>query len=706
MNYSDEGKEIQPQEELMIQCSPESSINNLSKVLTHFDASLSHSMTNQSARSKEIREIRKELDIIDSLFNDYVIAVAGCQGVGKSTLVLNYLGLTDELPVSMGNDENYPVYITEIVNDSLKQPRVTGFYKRAMSADGEIELLELEKEQFQKEVQGKEDLNIIRFEIEIEAPPHARKLFSRKMVVLPGYDAQLRSPELMRILKAALRHAAVCVFCFDAPTFATESNSELLNGVIIPYFSRSAPILALTKNAPDKENDELRQNVINTLSVGNDDLDRVISVWGKEDGSDVGLWIEKLGVAINKYSFTMHGFREQQLNNVSELMERLRRVIDDISDDDFLRDLRNDITYRRYLQPYSDSKNRYLGRFYRRLRESLNNAAREVATEFIGGVLNREFFSRIGKFFQYALDRDRKYDQLMEVITGELNEPISQAIIDAFNQVITRADPEQYANDLEETNDEHGLRLWYTHATLDERLPALEKPDDREAYKALLRLFGNAKKEQNKHLVLSGKPELGMENALNALPLIALEWIRLSQAFKVGSPQSVEAKDYQPMFEAMAGEIEVEKAGLNKFVIGVASLIGVDGAVDGTINSIPAIFKAMGVTLSGAALSYVLWGAVAVVAADILWRSVLKSEKSEKAFIANICSSAADETYKVLQDRIDEYFSGLEMILYDRLKVEFHQERDYDNAFNYQRYKTAVIQATNNILEMVAYADR
>lgn len=706
MNYSELGKDNQQQLDLRIERSPESSINHLSKVLRDFQASLAHTMTDQSARSKEIREIRKELDIIDSLYNDYVIAVAGCQGVGKSTLVLNYLGLKDELPVSIGNDENYPVYITEAVNDKLEQATVTRFYKRAITASGDIELLKLDKDQFKEEVQGKEDLNIIRFEIEIEVPKHDRKLFSRKMVVLPGYDAQLRSPELLRLLKVSLRHAAACIFCFDAPTFATDSNAILLNEVIIPYFNRSAPILALTKNAPDKVNDELRQNVISTLNVGKDDHDRVISVWSKEDGFDTEQWIGALSATLNKYSFTMQGFREQQLDNISELMERIRRVMCDISDDDFLRDLHDDITYKKYLKPYSESKNYYLGRFYKRLRESLNCAAREVATEFIKGVQYRDFFQRLGKFFEYALDRDRKYDQLMEVITDELNEPISQAIIDAFNQVITRTNPIPYSESLEDNNDDRSLRLWYTDSTLNDRLPALDKPDDREAYKALLLLFGNAKKDENKNLALSGKPELGMEKALDALPLIALEWVRLSQVFKVGSPQNVEAKDYKPMFDAIAGEIQVEKAGLNKVVVGVASVIGVDGAVDGTINSIPAIFEAMGITLSGAALSFIMWGAVAVVAADILWRSVLKSEKTERAFIANICNRAADETYKMLQDRMEEYFSDLDKILYCRLKVAFNKNRNYDNAFNYQKNKTAVIQATNNILELVAYEDR
>jgi len=677
---------------------PEVEIFSLTKTIRHLVASMSNVNLEPSFQT-DLFSIQRQLEMITNFYKDYVIAVAGQQGVGKSTMVSNYLGIPELLPISIGNDEAYPVFINEVVLEDCEYRTVNSYYKACLNGVDEIQKEKITEVEFKNQVCYPGDKTVLWYEIEIHTNSEELVLGGRKLMVLPGYNPyNKRELYTTKLVEGALRHAAACVVCFDATTFAQRSNMDFIHDIIMPYFSKSTPIFMLTKSSANSEDLEFRNNVVATLGLMETANDRIINTWARLDNDDIMPWTMKLTSALSKYSVTTADFREQQLKNLSETLNKIKEIIHSIDDEAFLDSVKNDLEFNSYRKPYLDARNRLMKKFDIKLRDNLTSISNQINKD-IDKELMRDLFPRIKRALQLGFDRDRQLSKFKESIEEKFVVPMQQAVITSLKQTILSSTQPIPLPAAQQTTYVPYIESWYEKDGIESQLPTLSS-ENKGTYKALMNLF-NSDGESIKSL-----EKENVEGALSTLPVLLFEWMKLSQLQglqkQITSPDEIDReKEIKDMFSRIGTELEAEQKGLSKAMIAFASLAGFDslnGAIDGSIQ-LPNLITGIGLKASGTAFGMVLWGVVALALADAAWKNVLKSERAEKHFANSVCATLTESVYAKVRESVSECLDNTQEKVEKMIQIRLNKSDNYNNTFQYSKCKSLVLNSVNKLLE-------
>ncbi len=682
---------------MKITFNPENELPRLAEHLRAFEASLVP-FDHDSKYTNKLRLHRKEVEVINHFYRDYIIAITGGQGVGKSTIATEYLGLEGILPQGLGNDEKYPVYITETIDEGIDNKYCEGYTKVILDLNKNVGRINVTREEFMQDVCTPGDPSVVWFEIQIKTPPNKAVLGFRKLVVLPGYGGHKLDELTNQYINSALKYSSACIICFDAPTFATKSNMDFIENIVLPFFGNATPIYALTKSNPEHDSVGFRKNVKEKLSLSDKDDDRIIMTWSSVDG-DTSRWKDALGRALDMHSIPPAGFRQQQLHNLRGTLEGLRSSLYQIDDEEIIQTLSLHYNLSDILKPFQDKKNKLMRKFRKNLKSAITITVGNERNFIDKEYSDLEFSDRFIEGVKHFFDRDRQLKKIGGRIRKELLSPLQVAVIDALEATVLDFPITDLEDIVEKpTNKNRLISTWYdSENSLENQLPQLDSENN--AYNSLLTLFKNDKPNDEESTPIK---KIDIRGGLEYLPILMFDWIRLTQVFQLVYPESKNAsgvKNVKSMLNRVGDELNAEKAGLSKTLIAVASILGVDGAADGTINTIPNILNAMGVKVSSAVVGGLMWGVFGLFIADVAWKNVLLAERNRDLFINRVCDSIAESAYSDVDEKVTDFFEDVEELVEKQIRRALKLDQEINKRFHYMKCKAEVKKAVDRTIE-------
>lgn len=270
---------------------------------------------------KRLLAVYRKIAVAQLLYDRYVIAIAGLQGVGKSTLLKQLYDLSNEyVPENMGRGEKLPVLITEHEESDIRT-----FVRRAVKGD-ESDEYNLENVRVSPSVfhEISKKPAITDMWLELMVPKRYFSSGNTSFLLLPGMEETTNEDEQVwqDFMQHALTMASTCVLVFDRTKLAQADNQNLIASMI-EDFQSAKPIFALTRSDM-YDNNPLKSSVMERFSISSDEENRVILTG---TGGYPRKWTGDLIEAIRGYSSFPRAFRHSQMTRLSDLLEILEQDI-------------------------------------------------------------------------------------------------------------------------------------------------------------------------------------------------------------------------------------------------------------------------------------------------------------------------------------------------------------------------------------------
>jgi len=626
-----------------------------------------------SKLEKRLKELYRESFIMQLLSDKYVIAIAGMQGAGKSSLMRHYYGLSDEdLPANQGRGEMLPVLITET---DIPEKRYFVHELDSTSSKFEVRKKSITKEEF-KVISGQISQHALLLEIEV-----SQKILlsdDRHFLLLPGF--QTDDDYFKELTWSALRAASTCVVVFFENGYANSANHELID-VLSRDFKSAKPIYALTMADQSKDgNQQLYNRVIKDLQIDNTEIDRVLITSIQEPLSNS--WPADFSSAIRKYAANDRSFLRVQLVNLMDLLNRLSEHLEQISGANDTNLTKNELKeYQNVQTVYKVFKSEvaeYRKELDTQLRQEFEPVKARVSDFINNKIGDKGLFTRIKEYwFTNPVKVKQEMRNLITTAFAKEDFNLDQYFVFCLNKVQNRRmiliAPDVFT--LPENESDNKQYLLYG----DTSLHSLEKR----------KLFSDDVKND---LLIISNPTLRstfsekLEYSIRLLPSLTFELLRIAKI----TPQ-VFAKGQEDLFKADLDDHDLIKEyqkTKREVAIMLAALLGMDVLPDGQFDLFDIIqmhiVSAEGAeaTSGGAAVTGITvnWVAVAVLSAVAL--IYINSKMNEAARMqsietARIIEQMVDYAVQKSLDRFDTAMSDMGNIVKERLRDRYGISRQF-----------------------------
>jgi hypothetical protein len=630
---------------------------------------------------------------IAELFHDkYIIAIAGMQGVGKTTLLKQLYDIpSGYIPENIGRGEKLPILVTEHPVEEI-HTYVRRAEPVAGSYDFELREVAIPGSQFMEisRQPGEHDMWL-----ELKVPYRYFYSSDKSFALLPGIeDVEERDQEWQEFVRHALTLAATCIMVFDRAKLAQGQNRALLESVVRD-FKTAKPIFTLSSSdeRSPEDNAQLKGVILEHFGIPVHESDRVVlKGTGEEFGNG---WIEELMDAVCKYAAIPREFRRNQVNHIDRLVTSFTTVLAKLQTELDRYDLRSEgeeeQDYRKHLQFYDQAVRSLRISVERALNQLLTShqstAVREIQDLIAskGGITKvKEFI--LGKSYQGHLEFTRRVQDAWEKPRVEQNNDIPSSLAE------DKESGERFYIGLKCARRFHMLisdylRDFSVKPTRTNRL--LASKEEREAA---------AKQENTAELVvrqdiidnLNGffSDELAndkksnelMEESVKLIPIIAME--RLAESL-VLSQMAVENRNGRMLVERpsveLAEQLEKVKFPPGSIVRAAALVFGVD-AVDGTINTVPALLTALGIpaTATSVSVAVSLCGLLSLgfVAASVC-RQITKQDFQDEDAAITLIRQFKESYQQAVMDHFDDLMAEAKKRLEHRLRLRLHKNESF-----------------------------
>jgi hypothetical protein len=628
----------------------------------------------EDSPKKDLQNLLRKSFIMSLLSDTYVIAVAGLQGVGKSTLITELYGLDNDILITnVGQGETLPILITE------KNDAKLGYYVHKLIKTDDahnIEKFRITNQEFKDKSHRYNSDEMI---LELEVPQKVFNGTDKHFLLLPGFQSP--TSYLKELTYMSLKAASTCMVVFFKERYAHEENKKLITE-LANEFQAAKPLFVLTRFDHTLD-DQFRKDVINDLQINDEEKDRVIEsgIPGPEN------WQQKLIQSVLKYSVPNREFLAVQLRNFRQLTDeyediilRIQRFIekqDTAIENEETRKVKRivDVFYRerkRIEKQLEDFLTKRFEGYFSKVVDKINEKLGEQG-----------FWPRFAENFRNSVAVQNEFTALVRNAFSEANETsIDQEFVFCLNslQNVLLKEHSLLNGLLPENSNERNPSVILAGDKKNEFNP---QPISEETHSDLnlLCIPGNYKKLD---VGFSEK----LENSIKLLPVLALEGLRVGLINPKVYNNSVYVVFHQT--EDSANLMKIYSTNKREIAIGTAILFGMDVIPDGELNLF-GLFHANATksAASGASATMagitVNWAIAALVAASAiifmihqLNRSLL--DKRNTAVLAvdsmkNYCIKEYCERFNVKMDRMQD-------LLREILKMRYGLNEEYANIQN------------------------
>ena len=259
----------------------------------------------------------RKLLIASMMHTKQLICVSGLQGAGKTTLMKNFYGISDELMnISLGRGERVPVLITE---GNVTSPHITAITIRKDENDNfnEMEVSLLHEDEIISATKG-EDPTIMYLEITV--PYKHTHNSGVSFMLLPGFEK--KNEYWNNLIEFSVNSSDAAVFVFNETSFSNADNEDYLNRIEKKFGDNVVYVITGSDNSLD-DNAQVKNTCIDVLKVKQPD--RVVCVGQYNDNTKNDEWIAAFKSAIDKYAIYETQARHK---NDSYIYEELKRLTD------------------------------------------------------------------------------------------------------------------------------------------------------------------------------------------------------------------------------------------------------------------------------------------------------------------------------------------------------------------------------------------
>ncbi len=628
--------------------------------------------------------IGARLHLTQILAERQVIAVAGLQGAGKSTLVMKLYGLRpDELPTNIGRGEQLPVLITEGEAESTAVWRLV-----RTGDDTDVRHETIERAEFLRIVRAPAAAELL---LELHLPQRHFGKRGPAILLLPGFEEG--SQRWLRLTEQALSAATACVFVTNPTRIAAARNQELMKR-IAKRFSAARSLVAITgaDAVPTEERDDLVRAVADQLGIPPEAHDRILLTGTTLDL--VTRWVPQLKEKLNEIALPDARAKAARLEDLDLLVsEDLGLLLTELQDRaDRLRrqdDLDRFHGIEQILEQFDDEVKRLGKRYEKGMREASDKHGKAVRDALAASISEPGFFNRAYKtLFGENIDDMLKTEQKLEETWS--GSPILQ---DEHARVLADVVAHSLQLHLQSGPSDH--RPAVDAYTLP---PAASSPKPQSPQSPLLQ--DTTEKDLQALMVRGARPDdlsPSVRKSVRTVPALALEYVRLGtidpMLFKVAKEPGVAAGGSQ-----IATHVQTSSETQKRVFAALGAMLVADGAFDGKIDSLPNLMTAFGVSGGlGGAVFLAAGVAVAGVTLGIaLNRAVVQRDLGRLNAFEAAVKALREATLQRALEAFDEFMDSLRRYLTERLRQVYR----LDNAWaRYQRLHMALAQASDARVE-------
>lgn len=635
---------------------------------------------NSDTLNKVISTYRK-VRLSRLLDHEKFVAIGGTQGAGKSTLLSTIYGLEDWLKLNNGRGEQVPVFIYE--KEGIEKPEAI---KVVFNTDSKIESEKAcDKDEFQKII-TQWDYNELpeerTFYVKLFVPPVFDIPFG--WALLPGYEIETQKNHAWQQLMRYVMTHALGVIIVTSEERLAHDQANIINDLKDSLELRN-PVIAITRADTYRDDKAKLEDLTNRAK-------EVYQVSDKEivfTGLDFENWRDDFEEVVVPILSQDASVVQDKLHSLTAVIED---EIDDIITEFNILTIDADISKGRQneqidnmMEKFDSSVSRYKRELVKQLSEqtsSLANRAIERAMseydqEEVGFTNNLKLGVKKITFNSSKVEDARK----QRVRKHFNSDNLMKSNLLAINQTAQNQLNFEISNNYQEGN-----LLCYENNKVE---PYDDSQVDESFQKSVQKGLNTLLKKNE--LVQSSNEGNSIENAMSALPALAMEYSRIVQAaYLKGSNENLKSKlqnkdlginDIQDLIRSMASETQMASSNIKAIVGTIGSLVGVDlidGKLDGRIdlfndtdaksdsNSASAAQAAavIGMRIAGLAMAV---GAVAFTAYQAS-QTVAMSDRNNKEFIELYARDLARNNNGHVISEYDEHMQKLSEYLRSNLE--------------------------------------
>jgi len=660
----------------------------------------------ESSKKEEIiKEFKKNMrmtKILEELEDRYVIAISGMQGAGKSALIKKLYDIPPEsyLPENLERGEKLPILITE--KENINKCEGVKYLLKKVYQEWKTEKIPINEDEFYQISRYPSEYDLM---LELMVPAKYNLSDEISFILLPGFEINKKQEEFQQLLEIALYGSATCVFVIDPSRYMTRENREVPQK-IMEYFGSAKPLFVFSKT--DQEGvkaEEARLDFIKEFKFGEDDADRVICTGIFNEDDKNYKWIDSFISKINKYKGTRREFKGYQLSKKEEVLvnfglciEKIKTFINDLRIDNHFE--KNDIS--RLLSIFDNSvlnvRNKYEYYLNRFTNFRKNASTEEIKTLF----KNRDLLAKIGNFifkiYNHPKERMEFEKRILDIWNNSCEYSTQDEIIFILNKALTAQGMIYEGINLSASNKLTGKELrkysLQDFVVNDKQHSFVESQDFRDDLAFLFTYTRDIQPGRNNTLLTS----------LKYIPVLVLEYLRINSIIPINENVTFEDKN---SFHEFAEKIETDfsflKTKRGKIISAIGVILGVDGAVDGKIDTIPNLIKALGMSpIPGDVIPYI----TAVLSAGLIVLSIInlinKSQMDDYNIANEMVNNIADDIKLRSMNEFDNYMSFWKELLSERLADRFHLNENQSRIIRLDNALNDFDNIRKNILERIS----
>ncbi|WP_417204678.1 hypothetical protein [Acetoanaerobium sticklandii] len=646
---------------------PESKLKSLNKRMIDL-LKYSRILDNTNIENSIKKFLRKAI-IADTLYDRYVIAISGLQGVGKTTLLKQLYNIPNEfIPENIGRGERLPIFVTE-----CDQQHISGHVTKLKNdANGIYEVVQdcVEPSDFYK-ISKDPDYNELFLELKVPYQHFGNSEFS--FVLLPGFEDENNYWE--ELIKHTLTCAETCIFVLNERKYSEKANENIINKLKLD-FGNAKPIIALSFSDESEDgNATLKKRVAERFEIEKSEEDRIICISPEE--SIKQKWVEDLISSISKYSTTKREFRQSQVRNLEELIKvELFSIINDIRKvtlDLKIYSTSNTQEFEHLVNFFTEEKNAIRQKYDVKLMKALETYSLKPIKIITDEIIEENLGDKLKKI---VLGKDLKAlttftERIVEIWNESNDYSISDLQVNVVNEIYTKKLGVNKALPFKNRNTEpqlvignYGQLQNSSYYINDEILSNLEY------------IFSDTSiNSVNKKFVGD------LENTMKLIPVLAFEYYRLASILPLQLPENtnLEKLHMADKIEDIIEEEDKMSSQTRRILSGVAIVLGID-ASDGTIDTIPTLVAALGIEAGSFAASVALSAAgilgVGIVAASIT-KQLYKMEFRDYYDAKNLIIELQSKCHSMYLEKFDEYMELIQEMFIQRMREKYRVSQDY-----------------------------